>query len=239
MRRILLASTMLALLAAPIQPAHAILGVGDIVFDPANHAEAIAQLRQMEESFRVAQDTYNTVNRVYEAANTRTGLAGLVARFFIPMPDGGSLSGLLNGTGGGGILGSLLGEFLGEDYRRYDPPGEDFQASETRRQRQALAGHLSAQRAIYDEIQRRQAALGEIEAASRTATTQSEKDDVNRAFSAEVAGIQALQVQVANITAMTRSQRENDELRVREERALNLDEMRESLMQARAARLGG
>ena len=47
-------------------PAFAIFGIGDIVFDPSNYAEAIQQLLQMEQQYAQLVQTYHTVRSQYD-----------------------------------------------------------------------------------------------------------------------------------------------------------------------------
>ena len=49
-------------------PAKAILGIGDIVFDPTNYAEAIQQLIQLEQQYTQLVQTYEQVRAHYEHA---------------------------------------------------------------------------------------------------------------------------------------------------------------------------
>src|SRR5437762_151321 len=54
------------LLTATVGPAFAILGFGDIVFDPTNYAEAIEQVVQLERQYEQLIQTYQTVRSQYE-----------------------------------------------------------------------------------------------------------------------------------------------------------------------------
>src|SRR2546427_6209197 len=47
-------------------PAFAIFGLGDIVFDPSNYAEAIQQLLQMEQQYAQLVQTYQMVRSQYD-----------------------------------------------------------------------------------------------------------------------------------------------------------------------------
>lgn len=235
MRRLLLASV--AILALQASPARAILGVGDIVYDPANHVEAMAQLTELLNILENGREILKEAEKAYDAANTATGLSGLGGGRTSPLADP-SLGGLLNGQGGGGFLAGLMERFLGPGYRHYDPPGDDFQSEEIRRQRQSLSASMAAQEAVRENIAERMAALEGIRRASLAAVTESEKADVNRAFAAEMAEIQVLQTEVANFQNRVLAERENSEQRQREEQAMNLDLMHERLTAARGARLG-
>src|SRR5258706_16402559 len=57
----------IALVAATLaRPAFAIFGIGDIVFDPSNYAEAIQQLLQMEQQYAQLVQTYQMVRSQYD-----------------------------------------------------------------------------------------------------------------------------------------------------------------------------
>ncbi len=65
MKRRLATLLLVITLLAPL-PALAIFGIGDIVFDPTNYAEAIRQLIQMEQQYEQLVETYQTVRRQYD-----------------------------------------------------------------------------------------------------------------------------------------------------------------------------
>ncbi len=56
----LLAGTLMA------TPVFALLGIGDVVFDPSNYAEAIAQLVQLEQQYEQLVRTYQMVRSQYD-----------------------------------------------------------------------------------------------------------------------------------------------------------------------------
>jgi hypothetical protein len=64
MTRILVVCALLSVILAG--PALAILGVGDIVFDPSNFEEAVRQLLQMEQQYAQLVQTYQVVRSQYE-----------------------------------------------------------------------------------------------------------------------------------------------------------------------------
>lgn len=55
----------IALVAALAAPALAILGIGDIVFDPTNYGEAVQQLLQMQQQYAQLVQTYRTIQSQY------------------------------------------------------------------------------------------------------------------------------------------------------------------------------
>ena len=65
-------------IAGWIRPAFGILGIGDIVFDPSNYAEAIQQLLQLQQQYAQLVQSYQMIRSQYEqmiqAANIILGL---------------------------------------------------------------------------------------------------------------------------------------------------------------------
>src|SRR6266705_253042 len=58
--------TMALVLTTLACPAFAVFGIGDIVFDPSNYAEAIQQLLQMEQQYAQLLQTYQMVRSQYD-----------------------------------------------------------------------------------------------------------------------------------------------------------------------------
>lgn len=79
-RKLLSMAAAAALFLAPAQNAHAIFGFGDIVYDPANHAEniltAVRTLQQVHNQIRqLANETQMLVNQAQNLANLPTSVA--------------------------------------------------------------------------------------------------------------------------------------------------------------------
>lgn len=79
-RKLLSMAAAAALLLAPAQNAHAIFGFGDIVYDPANHAEniltAVRTLQQVNNQIRqLANEAQMLVNQAQNLANLPTSVA--------------------------------------------------------------------------------------------------------------------------------------------------------------------
>src|SRR5947208_5268433 len=52
--------------ASLVRPAFAIFGIGDIVFDPSNYAQAVQQLLQLEQQYAQLVQTYQVIRSQYE-----------------------------------------------------------------------------------------------------------------------------------------------------------------------------
>ncbi|MEQ8387624.1 MAG: P-type conjugative transfer protein TrbJ [Nitratireductor sp.] len=79
-RKLLAAVAALALMAGPVQKAHAIFGVGDVVYDPANHAEniltAARTLIQINNQVQqLANETQMLLNEAQNLASLPTSVA--------------------------------------------------------------------------------------------------------------------------------------------------------------------
>src|SRR5437762_12937452 len=66
MKRLWKISAFVLVLSALTPSAFAIFGIGDIVFDPSNYAEAIQELLQMEQQYAQLVQTYQTVRSQYD-----------------------------------------------------------------------------------------------------------------------------------------------------------------------------
>lgn len=249
-------------LAVSVTPARALLGVGDIVFDPAVHAEMLAQIEVARDTLNNGREALGVAKEAYDAANTVTGLAGRGGSGWRSgLPGGGAMAGLLNGSPAGGLLGDaaglagdvarfttpgwsrggiegLVASFITRD-QVYEAPGEDFQTAELRRSRRALAGRKSVQQIAYEQFSEREAAMAEIEMAARTARTQAEKDDVRNRWMEESAKIAALNANLGIMRARADEEERNTALRQREQMRMGLDMAFEQLRGVRQQRLGG
>src|SRR5947207_1927120 len=59
-------TVVVCLLAVFYAPALAILGLGDIVFDPTNYGELVRQLIQMEQEYEQLVQTYRMIQNQYD-----------------------------------------------------------------------------------------------------------------------------------------------------------------------------
>src|SRR5262245_27424859 len=62
--RIVVVATLLV--GATLTPVHAFLGIGDIVFDPSNYAQAVQQLIRLEQQYMQLVQTYQVVRSQYD-----------------------------------------------------------------------------------------------------------------------------------------------------------------------------
>ena len=140
MKRILLASAAcLGLAFGAAGPAHALLGEGDIVFDPTAVARMMDQIRQMEQQYEVMRQQYGQLVQTYEVLshpNQVMQIAKGMAQQQIQNP--GSAPANIPGLSFGSQLSAGAQRFLGQN-RYYQPQGDDFAVQEMQRRAQATA----------------------------------------------------------------------------------------------------
>lgn len=244
MRRLLLAGLAVAALTAiPPRPGRALLGVGDIVFDPAIHAETLLlvqqsfdQLENLKEGLAVARDTYALADKAFRAANVVSGLAERGGSGWQALlPVAGEFSAALAGREGAGPLSGLLGQFIQQD-TLYEPEEDSFGAREIVRRRKALSGTKAFQQSVYDQVNDRIGAMRQIQIASLTAETEAQKADVSRRYQEEQVKIAALQTQVSLAADRAAAEREDNEQRKREYYRELLDGAYEELLKVHHTR---
>ncbi|SDE31057.1 type IV secretion system protein [Belnapia rosea] len=225
----------LALAVASVQPAHAILGVGDVVFDPAALEQALVELEEMQRHYQVLQGQLRQAENLYNSLSHTTDIAGLAnvlrsAGLRLPLPiDSAAFANLLSGRGSSGDLVGLLRQFSDRN-RVYDQPGSDFAATELRRNRDAIAGRMAAARQLYDTTALRATGLAELQNRLTTATDPAEKMDLIARVGAEQAAIQNLQVQAQAVTVWASAEDRNAEQRRQEADAQSLDATADALL---------
>jgi hypothetical protein len=102
-------------------PAFAILGIGDIVFDPSNYEEAIQQLVQLEQQYVQLVQTYTMVANQYAQMlqMAKTVPVNMVTRYkALATPWRNSLATNTYGTTDGWITGINTGAGVGSGYLR-------------------------------------------------------------------------------------------------------------------------
>lgn len=197
--RLLASSAALALAAATPRPAHALFGVGDLVFDPTAFTNAVQQLAQMEQQLAQLEQTYQAL------AHT-TGVNSLAPSLGLPSvqdPLGSvaQLPGLLSGTS----LGGAAQQFLGAN-RYYQPQGNDFTALELQRRAQATANVQAIAQQNLQATQDRLAGLQDLQAQIDASPTTQDMGAIQARLAAESNFIQTQQAQAQQLALLQRAQ---------------------------------
>ena len=167
MKRVLFAGAA-ALALASTHPAHALFGVGDIVFDPTLEAEQrisnlksaaswVQQARDMVQQYRMLENQSPAIAHLpQQAMNLGRNLA-TTPSLQNPLPQANTLTGILDGSRTDG----RASEFLARN-RYYDPQGDDFTARELRARAQGTAGLQALAQQGVESIEARMASLREF-----------------------------------------------------------------------------
>lgn len=203
---VILAAAMLLVGVAP-RPAHAIFGIGDVVYDPANHqnavlryAQLILQGRQMAQQIRVATSEANHI------IGQARGFS--VSRLRLPS-IGGVLSEIDRRYGRGETLG-YGNSRLDEIFRTTFPGVEGWSRRVAGRQaaaaRELAYGSLMGTRDNFLLLARSQQRLDQLKAELATASTDRQVAQIQNRISAEQLDRQLqeqrLQMGVANMQAI-------------------------------------
>lgn len=169
MKRILLASAAFLGLALGISaPAHALFGAGDLVFDPTNLAEQtrgiLQDLNQFKQSYSMMQQQYDGIMSTVNALshpNQALGMAKGLLNQQVQNP--GSAPAYIPGLTFGSQLSAGAARFLNQN-RQYAPQGDDWAATEMRRQAQVSANLQAEVQAGMDRSQERIDGINELQA---------------------------------------------------------------------------
>lgn len=209
-RSALLASAVaMTLLVAP--PAHALLGAGDIVFDPTNYAEAIKSLTQLEQQ-------YQKITQVYGALAHPTSMgqvAGALNSAGVQNPLGqfGNIQGVINGVTSGNMSGTIQGLQQANQY--FAPTGTDFAAQQMTRNATGTAGIQAMVLANLQSLQERTAGLQDLRASLDSGDITDMAALSNR-FHSEQQFLAVQQAQATNLQTLLMTQSRTEDQRVSE-----------------------
>ncbi len=213
-RRTLLAgaATLTLVAAAVPNPAHALFGAGDVVFDPSVVAKAVEQIQAMQRQYTQLQQTYQALAHL-------TSINGVASQLGLPSvqnPLGSvaQLPGIVNGTNLGGVSG--LAQRLMSANRYYQPQGNDFTAQEMQRRAQGTAGLQALAMQNLQATQERMAGLQELQSRIDASPTTQDMGAVQARLAAESTFIETQQVQAQQLQVLQRAQEEASQQRVTE-----------------------
>lgn len=161
-KRILVCAASGAILYGTTRPAYALLGVGDVVFDPTNYAQLITvaqnglnQVEQLGKIYTTATNTYQQLTNLYNSFAHITNIGQLVAALNqaglnVPMLN--QAVQLENAFRGLGLQTNLAGQIqtIVNQLQLYTPQGQDFLARQINNQSLAVAGQTAAAQMSYD-----------------------------------------------------------------------------------------
>lgn len=201
------------------------------VIDPSNLAQAIEQVKRLQQQVQVMQQQYQTMQQQYQAiahlpssALNQAQSQLNVPQFRNPLSAGSvDVGSIINGTGPGtGALGANVQAYANQN-RVYSPTGQDFQAQQMNRNATSIAGvqAMAAQlyRSAAEHIQTLQALEGQLASAPDAKGVA----DIQARIGMEQAAFQAQQVQAQSIAMWQEAQERNAGQREEEYHRQQLD----------------
>lgn len=190
-------------IVTPIRPAHAFMGVGDVVFDPANTAQAIEQVSRMKQQYDMLKKTYDAISGA-----TNMGKDLKAVKNVIP----GSWQEVVSIQKSGGLFKNkqevytkiltVIGE---KDLERLKKDNTVFKGNF-----EAVRTGMAVSEASYDALSERIQRLEQLSAKINQTKNIKEAQDLGNAIAIEQAQIQVITAQLAsvqnNMTANTANQ---------------------------------
>jgi type IV secretion system protein VirB5 len=225
-RHHLIAVAVIAALGSSIapRPAHALFGVGDVVFDPSVFAQVVQQaknglqqLQQLEQNGQILTNQLMQLRTFYESFAHLTDVSQLASILQTPavtnpLPQITQLEGMLSGNGFTGQLGSLVQQFVNQN-RAYAPTGTDWQAQEMQRTANITASQMALGNQLYSSAAQRIQGLSELQARLATSSDPKETLDLIARTNVENGLAQAQALQGQSLMIMQQAQQQAEQQR--------------------------
>ncbi|WP_234422626.1 type IV secretion system protein [Sphingomonas aurantiaca] len=200
---------------------------GGVVYDPSNYAQALEQVRQlqqqyakMQEQLQTAKSTLDSVSHLPDQALNQIGQQFNTQQLRQALPTGDGVQNLLNGE----QLNAQAQQFLNKN-RVYQPTGDDFAAQEMTRNGQSIANQQAMANSLYQSSTARINALQGLEGQLAGAKDAKSVADISARIQQEQAYIQAQQVQAQSLQMWQAAQERNAQQRSDEQRRQRVESM--------------
>ncbi len=225
MRKRILVGAMALAISAGAVPAHA--QFGGVVYDPSNYAQALEQVRQLQQqyqtlqqSLQTAKQTLDSVQHLPDQALNEVSRNLSADRLRNALPSGSDVQGMLNGQ----QLNQQAAQFRDQN-RVYQPTGNDFAATEMARNGQSIANSQAMANQLYQSATSRINVLQGLESQLAGAKDAKAVADISARIQQEQAYIQAQQVQAQSLQMWQAAQERNEEQRYNEQRRQRVESM--------------
>lgn len=211
MRKLLLAGVAAGFVAVmmPPRPAHALFGVGDVVFDPTAVARLMDEINTLERQYSQLQQTYQALAHLTSVNGIATSLG--LPSVQNPLGAVSQVPGLLNGS----RLAAGAQQFLNAN-RYYQPQGNDFLAQEMQRRAQSTANIQALAQQNLQATEDRMTGLQDLQAQIDASPTTQDTGAVQARLNAESNFIQVQQTQAQQLQVLQRVQEQASQQRVAE-----------------------
>ena len=212
-------------------PAHALFGVGDVVFDPSVFAQTLATVQQLSNQLAVMQQQYNQLVQTYQAIahfpdNVLQSLATQLntQQFRAPInTDPAAIVSALAGLQLGGA-----GSSAQQYWRRnniYTAPGQDFLAIQLAMRGNSVAAVQGLVNDLYASATQHARVLQGLEGQLNGAPDGKAVQDIGARIQMEQAHLQARQIQAQTLIAFQTAQQRNEDTQRDQLRRCQYDEV--------------
>lgn len=213
------------------EPAHALFGVGDIVFDPSVFAQTLATVEELSNQIEVMQQQYNQLVLTYQAIAhlPDSGLQSLAAQlntqqFRAPInTDPAAVASAVAGLQLGGAGASAQQYWQRNNI--YTAPGQDFQATQLALRGNSVAAVQGLLNDLYASAAQHAQALQGLESQLNGAPDSKAIQDIGARVQMEQAHLQARLIQAQTLTAFQAAQQRNEDTQRDQLRRCQYDEV--------------
>lgn len=223
MRKLILAGAAALAIGVGAAPAHAQW----TVIDPSNLAQAVQQVRTLQQQYQTlqqqlqtAQQTVDSIRHLPDQAIRQAGQQFNVDQLRNVLPNTNSITNMMDGQ----QLGSQAQQYLNRN-RVYQPTGNDFRSQELNRSAQSIANNQAVATDLYQSASAHITALQGLEGQLATATDAKQVADIQARIAQEQAVLQAQQIQAQSVSMMQAAQTRNEEQRYEENRRQRIESM--------------
>lgn len=197
------------------------------VFDSSNYAQALEQVKTLQQQYQTlqqqlqtAQQTYQSVTHLPENMLNELGQQFNTQQLRNILPDSSSVASMLNGS----TLSSAATNFLNQN-RVYSPTGTDARATEINRSANSIANNQALASDLYTSASAHIIALQGLEGLLASAPDTKAIGDIQARISQEQAVLQAQQVQAQSLLMTQAAASRSEDQRFDEQRRSDWEKM--------------
>lgn len=212
-------------------PAHALFGVGDVVFDPSVFAQTLATVQQLSNQLAVMQQQYNQLVQTYQAIahlpdNVLQSLATQLNTQQFRAPINTDPAAIVSAIAGLQLGGA--GSSAQQYWRRnniYTAPGQDFLATQLAMRGNSVAAVQGLVNDLYASATQHARVLQGLEGQLNGAPDGKAVQDIGARIQMEQAHLQARQIQAQTLIAFQTAQQRNEDTQRDQLRRCQYDEV--------------
>jgi hypothetical protein len=210
-------------------PAHALFGVGDVVFDPSVFAQTVMTVQQLSNQLAVLQQQYNQLVQTYQAIahlpdETLQSLAAQLNTQQFRTPITTDPAAIVSAIAGLGSVAASAQQFLQQN-SIYAAPGRDFVATQLGLRGNSVAAVQGMVNDLYASATQHARALQVLEGQLNGAPDSKAVQDIGARIQMEQAHLQTRQIQAQTLIAFQDAQQRNEDTQRDQLRRCQYDEV--------------